>query len=96
MTQDKVKGSAAGVSAQVGGLELKYINRVDIQERVNIISARYTCDDQLVSPDAKDFISKVRHVSSAGQHGTLHSNRTPVSRNAYLFCTRALSTGHCT
>lgn len=78
MAQDKAKGSAAEVSAQVQGLELKYIDSADIQERANIISASFTFDDQLVSANAMDFIAKVRRVLSTGQRATLNSYRIPV------------------
>ena len=48
---------------QVQGIELQYSDRVDMQERNNISSASVTFDDQLVSADAKDFMSKVRTIT---------------------------------
>ena len=92
MTKDEQKGSTAAVPAQVGGLERKYINSADAQERANIMSATYTCDNQLVSTNAKDFISTVRCVPSAGQHGKLNTNRIPICETLY-FAARALGTG---
>lgn len=66
MAEEEAKGSAAEVPALGEILELKYIDSADIQERANIISTTYTFDDQLVSMDAKDYISRVRHVSFVG------------------------------
>ena len=44
---------------QAQGIELQYDDLVDMQERDNISSASVTFDDQLVSADAKSFISQV-------------------------------------
>lgn len=95
MAQDEGKGSAAEVPAQVGGLELKYIDSADIQERANILLGTFTFDDPIVSTDAKDFISKVRHVSSAGKHGTLNLTGR-LLREAIIVRTHHQATRRCT
>ena len=59
MTHTEANNSAADVPALGEVLELKYTNSADIEERANIMSAKYAIDDHLVSTDAKDFISKV-------------------------------------
>ena len=55
----EANSSAAEVHALGEVLELKYTNSADIEERANIMSAKYAIDDHLMSTDAKDFISKV-------------------------------------
>ena len=62
MAHMEANSSAAEVPALGEVLELKYTNSADIEERANIMSAKYAIDDHLVSTDAKDFISKVTFI----------------------------------
>eukprot|EP00904_Undaria_pinnatifida_P006673 jgi/Undpi1/3135/HiC_scaffold_15.g06509.m1 len=59
MAHMEANSSAAELPALGEVLELKYTNSADIEERANIMSAKYAIDDHLVSTDAKDFISKL-------------------------------------
>ena len=59
MPEEEAKASANGGRAQAHGIEVPCFDRSDVQELHNIRSAPVIFDDQLVSPDAQDFISKV-------------------------------------
>lgn len=48
---------------QAQGIELRYDDRIDLQERENISSGTVSWDGQIVSADGIDFISKVRLLS---------------------------------